>query len=154
MHVIEKTLLNPEEKKQISKLWNDEYPSSLRFADDNGFDQYLDSLSGVTHYLLKSEKDLIFGWACKFTREESVWFAIILSRDSQGKGYGSALLQALKKEEKLLNAWVIDNDASPKANGDFYKSPLEFYLKHKFKVHHEIRLETEKMSGVKINWER
>lgn len=109
--------LSAEEKSQVSKLWNEEYPKSLNFINENGIE-------------------------------------IILDKSIQGKGYGSLILKTLKKGETLLNAWVIDNNTSPKANGEFYKSPLSFYLQHKFKVHAEIRLETEKMSGVKISWEK
>ncbi|PBQ34646.1 hypothetical protein CNR22_23675 [Sphingobacteriaceae bacterium] len=152
MYVLEKLLLTSFEKQQVVRLWNKEYPKSLNFADDQGFDQYLKTLSNPQHYLLTSESKEILGWASKFSREGTTWFAIILDDKIQGKGYGSKILTAIQKNETALHAWVIDKDNALKANGTFYKSPLDFYLKQKFEVHSQIRLETEKLSAVKIVW--
>ena len=51
-----------------------------------------------------------------------------------------------------MAGWVIDNDAEMKLDGKPYRSPLSFYQKRGFKIHRDIRIETEKLSAVKIEW--
>ncbi|GGI27649.1 hypothetical protein [Pedobacter mendelii] len=75
-----------------------------------------------------------------------------LDEKIHGMGKGTALLSALKENETVLNAWVIDKEEAIKQNGEIYKSPLNFYLKNGFMVYPEMRLENEKMSAVKIIW--
>ena len=140
------------QKSQISRLWNNEYPKSLNFADATGFDNYLAGLSDPVHYLLEAENGKILAWACKFIRAEEKWFAIILDEEIQGQGKGRAMLNALKKDEHGLTAWVIDKEDALKLNGETYNSPLNFYLKNDFITIPEIRLENEKMSAIKIIW--
>jgi len=148
------TSLTPAKKTRISAIWNNEYPKSLTFSDANGFDNYLAGLSEPVHYLLENESGDILAWACKFIRDDEKWFAIILDEKIHGQGKGTELLNALKEDETVLNAWVIDKEEAKKANGEIYKSPLNFYLKNGFVVYPEIRLENEKMSAVKISWKR
>lgn len=148
------TSLTPAQKTRISTIWNDEYPKSLNFFDSNGFDNYLAGLSELVHYLLENESGDILAWACKFIRDDEKWFAIILDEKIHGQGKGTELLNALKEDETVLNAWVIDKEEAKKTNGEIYKSPLNFYLKNGFVVYPEIRLENEKMSAVKISWKR
>ena len=57
-----------------------------------------------------------------------------------------------KEKENSLNAWVIDHNRDLKANGDAYRSPLEFYLKNGFKLLSDIRLELTNISAVQVNW--
>lgn len=85
-------------------------------------------------------------------REGEDWFAIILDHQIQGKGNGSLLINELKKNNSSLNGWVIDQENEAKHNKEFYKSPMPFYIKNGFTILTEIRIENEKMSGVKINW--
>jgi len=148
------TSLTPAQKIQISTIWNNEYPKSLNFTDSNGFDNYLSTLSGPVHYILENESGEILAWACKFIRDNEKWFAVILAEKIQGQGKGTELLNALKETESVLNAWVIDKEEAKKANGETYRSPLNFYLKNGFVVYPEIRLENEKMSAVKIIWKK
>lgn len=148
------TSLTPAKKTRISAIWNNEYPKSLNFPDSNGFDNYLAGLSEPVHYLLENESCEILAWACKFIRDKEKWFAVILDEKIHGQGKGTKLLNALKEDECVLNAWVIDKEEAKKANGEIYKSPLKFYLKNGFVVYPEIRLENEKMSAVKISWKR
>ncbi|HEX7869633.1 MAG TPA: hypothetical protein VF455_05905, partial [Chryseobacterium sp.] len=76
----------------------------------------------------------------------------ILSENLHGKGRGTKVLNELKQNKNELNGWVIDHSNDRKINGEFYKSPLEFYKKNEFEVLSDIRLELEIMSAVKIKW--
>ncbi|MES2863582.1 MAG: hypothetical protein V4666_05650 [Bacteroidota bacterium] len=154
MKLVEKTFLNDNEKTQILKIWNNEYPMTLNFSDAVGFDAYLNSLSDTIHYIIENENNVILAWGCKFTRDNEKWFAIILDQKIQGKGKGTEILNAIKNNEIKLNAWVIDTENYKKLDGEMYKSPLPFYLKNSFNLCPEIRIENEKLSAVKITWEK
>lgn len=62
------------------------------------------------------------------------------------------MLNKLKEDEAVLNGWVIDHDSDKKLNGNYYKSPIEFYQKNGFEIIAETRLELDIMSAVKIKW--
>jgi len=53
-----------------------------------------------------------------------------------------------------LNGWVVDGERYIKSNGEKYLSPLEFYKKNDFEILVGERLETEKISAVKIKWKK
>lgn len=144
--------LNQEQKEQILQLWNNEYPEKLAYNSMDGFENYLEKLSEVKHFLLTDNDEKIHGWAITFIRDSETWFAIILSENLHGKGRGTKVLNELKQNKNELNGWVIDHSNDRKINGEFYKSPLEFYKKNEFEVLSDIRLELEIMSAVKIKW--
>jgi len=152
LDIIQTTELNQQEKKQILDLWNNEYPEKLTYNSLTEFDNYLNNLSNITHYLLNNEENLILGWAFKFERENQKWFAIILSEIIKQKGLGRKMLNELKKEEQVLNGWVIDHNKDKKKNGEQYVSPLKFYEKCDFEILVDQRLELDKISAVKIKW--
>lgn len=142
------------QKEQILQLWNNEYPEKLTYKNIAGFESYLEKLNEVKHFLLANDDEKIQGWAITFKRENETWFAIILSENLHGKGWGTKVLNELKQNKKALNGWVIDHSNDKKRNGSFYKSPLEFYLKNGFEVLSDTRLELEIMSAVKIKWKK
>lgn len=146
--------LNQEQKEQILQLWNNEYPEKLAYKSIDGFENYLEKLNEVNHFLLMNDDEKIQGWAITFEREGDTWFAIILSENLHGKGWGTKVLNELKQNKKALNGWVIDHSDDKKRNGSFYKSPLEFYLKNGFEVLSDTRLELKIMSAVKIRWKK
>lgn len=152
MKIAKLTELNKLHKEQILGLWNNEYPEKLTYKSIEDFENYLNNLTEQTHYLLFNNKDEIEGWATTFIRENEKWFAIIISGKLHGKGMGTQMLNKLKEDAEILKGWVIDHHLDKKSNGDFYKSPLEFYQKNNFAVIHETRLELEIMSAVKIKW--
>jgi hypothetical protein len=152
LDIIQTTELNEQVKKQILDLWNNEYPEKLTYNSLTEFDNYLHNLSNLTHYLLTNKENLILGWALKFERENEKWFAIILSEIIKGKGLGRKMLIELKKEEQVLNGWVIDHNNDKKKNGQLYVSPLKFYEKCDFEILVDERLELDKISAVKIKW--
>jgi len=146
--------LNQEQKEQILQLWNNEYPEKLAYKSIDGFENYLEKLNEVNHFLLMNDDEKIQGWTITFEREGDTWFAIILSENLHGKGWGTKVLNELKQNKKALNGWVIYHSDDKKRNGSFYKSPLEFYLKNGFEVLSDTRLELEIMSAVKIKWKK
>ncbi|MWB93771.1 hypothetical protein GON26_05320 [Flavobacterium sp. GA093] len=152
MKIIEKKILFAEEKQVLRELWNNEYPARLYLKTIEDFDLYLNGLSNTKHYLLMDDSNKIIGWTVTFLRNEENWFAIILNSKIQGKGNGSLLIEKLKENNDCLNGWVIDQENELKQNKEFYKSPMPFYIKHGFAICSEIRIENEKMSGLKINW--
>ncbi|NMH27759.1 GNAT family N-acetyltransferase [Flavobacterium silvaticum] len=154
MIIRQKKLLDTFEKIRICQIWNCEYPVTLNYENVADFEMYLNSLSDPNHYLLIGNDDTIQGWACTFSRNDSRWFAILLDTEIHGKGFGSQMLSELKKAESDLSGWVIDRDSEVRKDGSFYKSPLDFYLKNQFRPCAEERLETEKISAVKIFWKR
>lgn len=152
MKVIKQTELNDKQKAEILKLWNNEYPEKLVYNKVTDFENYLNKLTEQNHYLLLDKNEEINGWATTFIRENEKWFAIIVSEKLHGKGFGTKMLNELKKNENTLNGWVIDHNSDKKINGNFYYSPLEFYLKNEFEALPETRLELDIMSAVKIKW--
>ena len=83
---ITKTIdLDEKTKNQLLNLWNTEYPEKLSYKDLAEFDDYLQKLTNLTHLLLTSEENIIYGWAFSFDRENEKWFAIILSEKVQGQ---------------------------------------------------------------------
>jgi hypothetical protein len=152
LDIIRTNELNESAKKQVLDLWNNEYPEKLSYHGLIEFDNYLQNLTNLQHFLLTSDIDSILGWALTFDRDNEKWFAIILSEKIKGKGWGLKMLDQIKKNEKALSAWVIDHNNDKKKNGQLYNSPLKFYEKCGFEILHGVRLELDKISAVKIRW--
>jgi hypothetical protein len=154
MKIITTPTLSDEQKKSALKIWNTEYPIKLQLPGIAEFDTFLDTLINPTHYLLIDSNDLIIGWANKYYVESITCFFIMISGDVHGKGYGTTLLNELKKGEKQLFGWAIDHNNDVKASGEPYPSPINFYIKNNFTVNNEMRLENELLSAVNILWEK
>lgn len=152
MNILETLALTPSQLIAVLALWNQEYPENLNYSMAD-FEKYLHALTNIKHYLLSAYDGIVAGWAFTFNRDEQKWFAIILDQSKQMQGYGTHILNKLKETEPELNGWVIDHNNYLKANGEPYKSPLGFYIKNKFEVT-STRLETEKLSAVKIIWRK
>lgn len=145
-------LLNDGQQAQLMQLWNKEYPEQLAYHELSEFRSYLTGLVNVTHFLFTGKDELIKAWAFTFTREAERWFAIILDNSVQSQGYGTSLLNALKTKEQILCGWVTDHNRYVKKDQTNYRSPLEFYVKNDFTICDQVRLETNKLSAVKIQW--
>ncbi len=152
MQIVETLKLTEEQKERILTLWNEEYPEQLKYKELGEFNHYLDKLLQKKHYLLISQENEVNGWAFLFERDKETWFALLLSSKMQGKGIGTKLLKKIQADEDKLNGWVIDHNRDKKYNGEIYKSPLGFYLKNGFTIGRGQRLETEKISAVKVVW--
>ncbi|MNY71559.1 hypothetical protein D3C86_2099260 [compost metagenome] len=87
-------------------------------------------------------------------REEDNWFGIIIDSKNKGKRFGTFLLNELKLESSVLNGWVVDHQNDVKQNEEIYLSPLGFYTRNGFIVNENMRMENDKISAVKIRWER
>ncbi|MGB3077513.1 MAG: GNAT family N-acetyltransferase [Saprospiraceae bacterium] len=153
MKIVTSTELSKAQKETIVYLWNREYPGRISITKE-GFDEYLNASALQTHYLMLDDANEIIGWACTFDREEERWFSIIINSLYHGIGLGRMMLDHMKENELRLNGWVIDHDHEIKQNGEPYESPLAFYVKNGFEVFSDIRFENEKMSAVKIVWEK
>ncbi len=146
------SILTAIQKEAIFHLWNNEYPAQLAHASMVGLEAYLVALTNQLHYFATDENGRIVGWAFSFERDYERWFAIIVDSGAQRKGVGASLLSKLKENSQLLNGWATDHDRYKRSDGAPYPSPLEFYVKNGFEVSNDIRLETEKLSAVKISW--
>jgi len=152
MDLIKCSILSETEKLEILELWNNEYPEKLSYKSKREFDDYLNNLNEQSHILLIDSDRKIKGWYFDFIRDHRKWFAIILDSKIHGNGFGTQILNMAKEKESELNGWVIDHNRDKKRNGEFYKSPLKFYLKNGFKKLSKNRLELDKISAVKIKW--
>ncbi|MFN6074914.1 MAG: GNAT family N-acetyltransferase [Fluviicola sp.] len=150
MFIQSKVQLTPEIKEQIRAIWNNEYPLSIAHATLESFENYLSSLENPTHFLVL-ENDSIVAWGVTFDRENERWFALIIDRNFQGKGFGKELLQQMKLKESFLNGWVVIKNDSLRSDGTPYPLPLDFYLKNGFQKTEHI-FETEIFTTQKITW--
>jgi GNAT superfamily N-acetyltransferase len=144
--------LSLPQKDTIRELWNREYPQQLSFTDGRTLEDYLLDLRDPFHFLVEDEGQQIIAWAFLFEREKETWFSMIVKSNWQGRSIGRSLIQLLKERSTVLNGWVIDHNNYKKQNGEIYISPLPFYLKNKFDICPDTRLETDLLSAVKIQW--
>jgi hypothetical protein len=154
MKIIQAMDLALEQKQSLFELWNAEYPERIGYKELSEFENYLEGLSSVKHFLLVNDLSKIFGWAFTFVREDEDWFGIIIDSKMHGKRFGTLLLDELKRTASVLNGWSTDHQNDVKRNKEPYLSPLDFYTKNGFIVDQNIRMENEKISTVKIRWER
>jgi hypothetical protein len=152
LEIIQTPELNEQVKKQVFDLWNSEYPEKLSYTNLIEFEDYLQNLDNLKHFLLTSDVNMVLGWALTFTRNNKKWLAIILSERVKGRGWGRKMLDEIKNKETELNGWVIDHDNDQRKDGLPYLSPLKFYEKCGFEVLIDTRLELDKISAVKIRW--
>lgn len=130
----EQKSLSENQLREIRLLWNREYPKAIRLESDQDFIDYLGNLKDCHHYLRLNESGNIAAWACTFKREELPWFAMIIGRQHQKQGLGKSLLNQMKHDCDLLNAWAVDQDIYPREDGSIYPSPLDFYFKNDFHI--------------------
>lgn len=151
---VEISQLTAQMQQALLLLWNQEYPINLQYQSLADFYKYLQNLENVRHFLLVDESNQVKAWAFTFDRENARWFAIILSEEIQGLGYGRRLMAFLQETEYELNGWVTDHPNYIKMNGKPYLSPIGFYEKCGFSVLSEQRLDLPQLSAVKIHWKK
>lgn len=151
MELLKTKALNDVQKKAVFRLWNEEYPGQITFSALTEFEHYLRALGQPAYYLAMFH-NILNGWAVAFERDGARWFAIIVAKQAQGTGVGTSLLNALKESEPVLNGWVTDVHHYIKKDGRPYLSPISFYFKNAFEICPDVRLETEKLTAVKIKW--
>jgi GNAT superfamily N-acetyltransferase len=142
--------LTDAQKEIVVRLWNAEYPVNINFAELTDFDNFLNSVTERWHYLLFDKT--LKGWLMTFTRENERWFSVIIDGREQKKGYGTAILNEVKKHESEINGWAIEQNDYLKINGEKYISPIGFYEKNGFTILKDVRLEKPDYYAVKIRW--
>ncbi|ASU33436.1 GNAT family N-acetyltransferase [Mucilaginibacter xinganensis] len=152
MKIIITPTLSDQQKERVLRIWNAEYPVRLQMPGMDEFDTFLNTLINPKHYLMVSNDDVIIGWGNKYYIGDVTCFFIMLSGEIHGKGYGTTLLNELKKGENQLFGWAIDHDTDVKVNGEPYPSPIHFYRKNGFTINIDLRLENEQLSAVNILW--
>jgi GNAT superfamily N-acetyltransferase len=152
MNITDQPYLTFDQKEMAFELWNYQYPVQLNYETVEDFEQYLKGLENLQHYLLLNSWQEIDAWAFTFFRDGEQWFALLIKGSIQRKGIGTLFLNYLKIETSELNGWVIDHNNDRKKNGNVYPSPLVFYQKNGFNVVEGVRLETDKLSAIKVKW--
>lgn len=148
MNIIKTGDLSALQAEQIHLLWNKEYPVKLK----DRFAILLDGAAWHHHYIIEDANQQVMAWAMDFEKEKQVRFSIIVASEHKGKGLGGLLIDKLKAENKEFYGWVIDHDEDMKANGEHYKSPMPFYLKHGFEILHDKRIDNDMIKAVLIKW--
>ena len=150
MNIVKTQILNHAQFEQINRLWDEEYPRTLK----GRFKNLLDGVEYFNHYLIESDDKVILAWAVEFKKDSEIRFSIIVDNRSQGKGFGKQLVEKLKENLDDFHGWVIDHDTALKENGDLYRSPLSFYQKLGFQILSDQRIDNETLKAVKIRWNR
>lgn len=154
MKILKTSILTNEQKLFILELWNKEYPAQLKHESLASLENYFASINGTHHLFLMDASNKPKGWFFQFQRDNEPWFAMILSSSHQGKGMGSLLLKEAKEHTNKLYGWAVDHNEYFKADGSVYPSPLAFYLKNDFQVLPKERLNSDKLSSVKVIWQK
>jgi GNAT superfamily N-acetyltransferase len=137
----------------LYQLWNQEYPQSIAYHNCQELIHYLSLLNNLNHVLILKEEKVV-GWYWDFMRDGNQNFAMILGRNFQGLGIGTACLNRAKTKHSQLFGWVVDRDEFKRADGSTYPSPVAFYVKNGFEILADKRFESEKLSTVQILWEK
>lgn len=144
--------LTAEQKETITRLWNAEYPENINYAGAAEFEEFLNKQTNRQHFLLFDENENLKGWLMTFTRDGERWFSVIIDGTDQKKGYGTTLLNEVKRFESEIHGWVVAHDDYLKSNGEKYRSPIGFYRKNGFAVLDDVKLEKQDFTLVKIKW--
>ena len=104
------------------------------------------------HTFVYDDSGNIIAWSFDFIRDQERNFAIIVSSKHQKKGLGIELINQAKKNNSVLNGWVIISQSHKKQDSKPYKSPLEFYQKLGFQTLEEEK-EIQGLRLVKIRFE-
>ncbi len=148
MNIIKTQRLSPTQFSAIDKLWNDEYPVKLK----DRFALLLEGVENYEHYLIEDETKKVLAWAVWFEKDAQIRFSIIVSKGAQGKGFGTLLMNKLKQDHKEFYGWVIDHNEDVKAGGEYYQSPMSFYVKQGMEILHDKRIDTEMIRAVLVKW--
>jgi len=144
--------LTIRQREDLWELWNAEFPVSVAYPDVPSLTRYLEELEQVEYLLLLDKAGKVRGLLFTFIRDGNPWFGMALSRQWHGQGYGTQLLDHAKTQTDTLYGWAIDHDQEVRGDGSPYPSPIGFYRKNGFTVLEDQRLETDKISAVKICW--
>lgn len=144
--------LNSTQKEAIRLLWNSEYPINILHETIADTEQYLNKLTDQNHTFVYDDSGNIIAWYFDFIRDQERNFAIIVSSKHQKKGLGIELINQAKKNNSVLNGWVIISEGHKRQNSKPYKLPLGFYQNLGFQVLAEEK-EIQGLRLVKIRFE-
>lgn len=148
IEIIKTKHLTNQQFEQINQLWNDEYPLKLK----DRFPILLDGVENFNHYIMEDANHNVIAWAVDFEKENQIRFSIIVSFCHQEKGFGGLLIEKLKQENDEFYGWVIDHNEELKSSGEFYQTPMPFYLKHGFEILNDNRIDNEMIRAVLVKW--
>ena len=151
MEILNQKKLTAHQKKQVFDLWNTEYPASICHKNIDGLEEYLSKLKNPKHTLIVDKNELL-AWYCDFERDSERNFAMIVSRQAQGLGIGTKLLNLAKSINNSLFGWVVIGDGYKKIDGSEYPSPVGFYEKNGFEILFDQTWESDVLKTVKIRW--
>lgn len=154
MTITTRDTLSSNEKDFVLRLWNNEYPERLAHSTMESLENYLDGLENPVYFIADDNHGTPVAWAALFDREGGRWFAMIIDSSAQRMGLGKKFLNNLKERETSLSAWAVDHTRDFKANGSPYLPSLSFYLKNGFEICEGQRLESDKLSAIKITWKQ
>lgn len=146
MEIIKTTYLTDFQFQKINSLWNEEYPLSLK----DRFASLLEGVQNFNHYVIEDENGNIMAWAVEFEKDSEIRFSIIVKKKEQGNGLGKLLIGKLKEDLDEFYGWVIDHNDDKKENGEYYQSPLPFYIKQGFEILPDKRIDNNILKAVKI----
>lgn len=144
--------LNSTQKEAIRLLWNSEYPINILHETIADTEQYLNKLTDQNHTFVYDDSGNIIAWYFDFIRDQERNFAIVISSEHQKKGLGIELINQAKKNNSVLNGWVIISQGHKKQDGKPYKLPLQFYQKLGFQTLQEEK-EIHGLRLIKIRFE-
>jgi GNAT superfamily N-acetyltransferase len=150
MQFITKTALSHHQKEAIRQLWNDEYPAVISHKTLAAFDAYLAALEDQNHVLVIDENQVIQAWFFDFVRNKERNFAMIVSRQAQGRGLGKVLIKQAQSRNTDLIGWVVKTEGILRADGSVYPNPKDFYLKCNFTFLEDQVWKTEAIETMKI----
>lgn len=137
--IINKTkILTDKQREQINALRDDKYPSKLK----DRFPIHLDGADWYNQYIIEDLNNNTIAWTVDFEKKSQIRFSIIVASIHKGKGLGRMLIEKLRTENEEFYGWVIDHNNDFKLNGEYYKTPMPFYLKHGFEILNDKRIDT------------
>lgn len=143
---------NTTQIEAIRLLWNSEYPINILHKSISDTVEYLSKLTDQNHTFVYDDSGNIIAWYFDFIRDQERNFAIIVSSKHQKKGLGIELINQAKKNNSVLNGWVIISEGHKRQNSKPYKLPLGFYQNLGFQVLKEEK-EIQGLRLVKIRFE-
>jgi hypothetical protein len=152
MQFITKTALSHNEKEAIRQLWNVEYPTVIAHKTPASFDAYLAALADQNHVLVVDENQVIQAWFFDFVRNNERNFAMIVSRQAQGRCLGKMLIKQAQSRNTDLSGWVVKTEGLLRADGSVYPNPKDFYLKCNFTFLEDQIWKSEEFETMKICW--
>ncbi len=146
------TVLAKADWETVLHLWNSSFPVEVQIDSAAALRKVIQA-PNCRHYIIRNADLKIDAWLAVFDRYDTRWFSILVSPETQGKGYGKALIRHAKTMESCLEGWVVQSNTHFRADGQAYVSPLAFYRKLDFRLNPNRFAEDGKLDVVCVKWE-